>query len=146
MFLSILSALLAVWLVLRLLGLAIAPLGRGCRRLERAAGFWLWYLLQVQRASLQVALQALGRPVRVEPAIVAVSLIDDDERIGSLIAALLTLTPGSLALEYRPGQRQLFLHILDARSAAAVQAEVDALQHRLLRWLKPASLTERSLP
>ncbi|MCQ4348978.1 Na+/H+ antiporter subunit E [Pseudomonas stutzeri] len=146
MFLSILSALLAAYLAARLLGLAVAPLRRACRRLELALGFWSWYLLQVQRASLQVALQALGRPVRVEPAIVAVSLIDDDERIGSLIAALLTLTPGSLALEYRPGQRQLFLHILDARSAAAVQAEVDALQHRLLRWLKPASLTERSLP
>ncbi len=143
---ALLLALPLLWLLLRLAGLFIAPVAAFCRRGEALLWFWLWYLLQVQKASLQVARLTLLRPQQVTPAVIAVELLEADERIATLVALLLTLTPGSLALDYRPGQRQLFLHVLDAHSAATVQAEAHDLQCRLLRWLKPASLLARSLP
>jgi multisubunit Na+/H+ antiporter MnhE subunit len=139
-----LLSVLAMHLLLRLLGLLLPAARHLAWRAEQALGFVGWYAGQLLIASLQVAWLALSRPAQVAPAIVAVQLAVDNPRQATLIAALLTLTPGSLALDYRPGQRCLFLHLLDCRQAEQAQQAVDTLQARLLGWLRrhPAEISQ----
>ena len=51
------------------------------------------------------------------------------------IERLLTLTPGTMALEYLPESGLMYIHAIDAKEAAAVEAGVRAIESRLLRWI-----------
>jgi multicomponent Na+:H+ antiporter subunit E len=132
--LGVFAAFVAVYLALRL---AIDLLGirRYLRRLELGTTFAFWFVGEVFRASVDVARIVLGREVAPQPAVVAMRLARRDERFATLLGCLLTLTPGTMALDYRPESGLMYIHALDARTAAEVEAGVRAIERRLLRWL-----------
>ncbi|MFB8829287.1 Na+/H+ antiporter subunit E [Azotobacter sp. CWF10] len=131
---GLLAAFIALYLLCRLV-LPVQPLRRHARKVERGSVFILWFIGQVFLASLHVASLVLARRIRVEPAVVAVSLRRPEARLATLLGCLLTLTPGTLALEYRETEGTLFVHALDARNPAAVEAMLRELERRLLHWL-----------
>ena len=133
---GILLAFIALHLVLRLL--PIARNRRHAQWVERGCMFSFWFIGQVLLASVQVARLVLARRVQVEPAIVALRLQTRDERMVTLIGGLLTLTPGTLALDYRAEDDTLFIHALDARHEDEVTGMIRELERRLLHWLRPA--------
>jgi multicomponent Na+:H+ antiporter subunit E len=114
------------------------------RRVELGSRFIPWFIGQVLLASLQVARLVLARRVAVEPAIVAVRLRNQDANMVTLIGCLLTLTPGTLALDYRAADGTLFIHALDARQQMEVESMVRDLESRLLQWLAPTASGERT--
>lgn len=120
-----------------------ARLRQYARRVELGSRFILWFIGQVFLASLQVARLILARQVAVEPAIVAVRLHSQNANIVTLIGCLLTLTPGTLALDYRAADGTLFIHALDARQQMEVESMVRDLESRLLHWLEPTAHGER---
>ena len=105
------------------------------RRLELGVMFAAWFAREVLKASLDVARIVLSRRVAPQPAVVALQLRNPDERVATLLGCLLTLTPGTMALDYRPESGLMYIHALDARTAAEVEAGVRAIERRLLRWL-----------
>ncbi|WP_339462785.1 Na+/H+ antiporter subunit E [Pseudomonas sp. EA_105y_Pfl2_R69] len=113
------------------------------RRVELGSRFIPWFIGQVALASLDVARLVLARQVAVEPAIVAVRLRSRNAKMVTLIGGLLTLTPGTLALDYRAADGTLFIHVLDARQQMEVESLVHNLESRLLHWLEPAATGER---
>lgn len=132
--LGVFAAFVAVYLALRL---AIDLLGirRYLRRLELGTAFAFWFVAEVFRASIDVARVVLGRKVAPQPAVVAMRLARRDEGFATLLGCLLTLTPGTMALDYRPESGLMYIHALDARTAAEVEAGVREIERRLLRWL-----------
>ena len=105
------------------------------RRVELGSRFIPWFIGQVALASLQVARLVLARQVAVEPAIVAVRLRSRNANMVTLIGGLLTLTPGTLALDYDEEQGLLYIHTLDARRREDVTEILIELERRLLAWL-----------
>jgi multicomponent Na+:H+ antiporter subunit E len=73
--------------------------------------------------------------VAPQPAVLRMELACRDERFATLLGCLLTLTPGTMALDYRPGSGLMYIHALDARDAATIKAGVREIERRLLRWL-----------
>ena len=132
--LGVFAAFVAVYLALRL---AIDLLGirRYLRRLELGTTFTLWFVAEVFKASLDVARIVLGRKVAPQPAVIVLRLARPDDRIATLLGCLLTLTPGTMALEYLPESGLMYIHAIDAKEAAAVEAGVRAIESRLLRWI-----------
>ncbi len=132
--LGVFAAFVAVYLALRL---AIDLLGirRYLRRLELGTTFTLWFVAEVFKASLDVARIVLGRKVAPQPAVIVLRLARPDDRIATLLGCLLTLTPGTMALEYLPESGLMYIHAIDAKEAAAVEAGVRAIERRLLRWI-----------
>lgn len=112
------------------------------RRVELGSRFIPWFIGQVFLSSLHVARLVLARQVAVEPAIVAVRLRSHDANMVTLIGGLLTLTPGTLALDYRAADGTLFVHALDARQQVEVESLVRDLESRLLHWLEPTTRGE----
>jgi multicomponent Na+:H+ antiporter subunit E len=55
--------------------------------------------------------------------------------MATLLGALLTLTPGTLALEYDENRGLLYIHALDARQREEVTGLLNELERRLLAWL-----------
>ena len=132
--LGVVAAFLVIYLALRL---AIDLLGirRYLRRLELGTAFSLWFVAEVFKASLDVARIVLGRKVSPQPAVIALRLARPDDRIATLLGGLLTLTPGTMALEYEAESGLMYVHAIDARDATAVEAGVRAIERRLLGWI-----------
>lgn len=132
--LGILGAFIVSHLGLRLAA-PLLGIRRYVRRLELGTAFALWFAVAIVRASIHVARIVLGREVRPRPAVVKLRLARPDDRIATLLGCLLTLTPGTVALDYRPESGLMYIHALDADDADEVEAGVREIEHRLLRWL-----------
>ena len=132
--LGVVAAFLVIYVALRL---AIDLLGirRYVRRLELGTAFGLWFVAEIFKASLDVARIVLARKVAPEPAVVRMRLARRDDRIATLLGCLLTLTPGTMALDYAPTSGLMYIHAIDARDADAVEAGVREIERRLLRWI-----------
>ena len=132
--LGVVAAFLIIYVALRL---AIDLLGirRYLGRLELGITFTLWFVAEVFKGSLGVARVGLGRKVAPQPAVIVLRLARPDDRIATLLGCLLTLTPGTMALEYLPESGLMYIHAIDAKDAAAVEAGVRAIERRLLRWI-----------
>lgn len=105
------------------------------RRLELGVIFAAWFAREVLKASLDVARIVLSRRVAPQPAVVALQLRNPDERVATLLGCLLTLTPGTLALDYVAERGTMYIHAIDARDAEDVKDGVRAIESRLLAWL-----------
>ena len=132
--LGVAAAFLAIYVALRL-AIDLLGLRRYLRRLELGTTFTLWFVAEIFKASLDVARIVLGRKVTPQPAVVALRLARPDERIATVLGCLLTLTPGTMALEYVPASGLMYVHAIDAGDAAAVEAGVRAIERRMLRWI-----------
>lgn len=144
--LGVLVAFILVYLVLKL-GAGLMGLRAYVRRIELGTAFMGWFVVEVVKASVDVArvVFALGRAPR--PAIVPVRLARADDRLATVVGCLLTLTPGTMAMEYDPESSLMYVHALDAQSAEEVEAGVRAIESRLLAWVDagdtPAQAKER---
>jgi multicomponent Na+:H+ antiporter subunit E len=123
------------------LGLAVAHLALRVARGERggirktgpALRFVAFFAREVVVSALRVAYDVLAPRPRMRPAIVAVPLdVRTDGQI-TLLAILITLTPGTLALDVSPDRRTLLVHAMFAADADRVRREIKAgFERRIL--------------
>ena len=103
---------------------SLSPLG-----LLRFAGVFADALV---RSSLQVAALVLRPRLVLHPGVVAVTVPGDDDRLLTLLANSISLTPGTLTLEVDRDRRLLHVHVLDvgpdARDLPAVRADISRLE------------------
>jgi multicomponent Na+:H+ antiporter subunit E len=76
-------------------------------------GYFLWELL---KADIAVALIALKPRIgeRLKPGIIAMKLTGRSSGQISLLAALITLTPGTISIDCSPDREWLYIHCIDA--------------------------------
>jgi multicomponent Na+:H+ antiporter subunit E len=115
-----------------LLGVVVANLvlrfGRGrsarIRRTGLALRFVLFFAKEVVVSALRVALEVVRPRPRMRPAIVRVPLdVETDGQI-TLLAILITLTPGTLALDVSPDRGTLLVHAMFAGDAEQVRHDI----------------------
>ncbi|MFN3984003.1 MAG: Na+/H+ antiporter subunit E [Rhodocyclaceae bacterium] len=134
--LGIVGAFVLVYLVLKL-GARLISVGNYLRRLELGVGFAVWFALEIVRASIDVARLVVSARVQPSPAVIKLCLEDRREGVATLIGLLLTLTPGTMALDYDPDTGEMYIHALDAASADKVELGIRELERRLLDWMNP---------
>ena len=102
------------------------------------------FLVDVVRASVQVSRVVLRRG-HVRNAVVAVDLESSSDFVLTLVAAMLSLVPGSVVVEARRSTHTLYLHVLDVPDAEAAEAfrrSALALEQRVLAALPPRAPEE----
>ena len=86
--------------------------GRYFQKVPLVIGFVLFFVWELILANLRVLRHVLGPLDRLRPAIIAVPLdIKSDAEI-TLLANLITLTPGTLSLDVSTDRRTLFVHAI----------------------------------
>lgn len=140
--LGITGAFVLVYLVLKL-GENMFGAHQYSVRLERGTRFAFWFAKEVFKASFDVARVVFSVQVRPSPAIVRIVLSRRDERLATLVGCLLTLTPGTMALEYDPETGELYVHALDTLTVESVEESVREIESRLLEWMDPPEDTTR---
>lgn len=99
---------------------------RGWRGLARAAPFALLVTWDIVVANIAVARLVLGPPGRLRPAYVEVPLELEQPLAISLLASIVTMTPGTVSSDLSDDRRRLLVHVLDAPDPAAVVAQIKA--------------------
>lgn len=103
------------------------------RRPGRLAAYVLLVLWDILVANLKVAKLTLGPLSRLNPAVVEVPLDIEHPVVASLLAATVTLTPGTVSMDIDMVARRLTVHGLDVPDAEALVAEIkDRYERRLL--------------
>jgi multicomponent Na+:H+ antiporter subunit E len=102
-------------------------------RFVRLAGFFLWELVL---ANLKVALDVATPHYHMTPGVIRVPLdVKSDSEI-LLLAALINLTPGSVALDVSHDRKVMYVHVMYIRTPDAARAEIkDGFERRVLELL-----------
>jgi len=94
------------------------------------SSYFLWELV---RANLHMALLALRARPRLNPMIVAVPLYLEGDVPLTLLASLTGLLPGTVALGFSPDRRTLYVHAVGTPDSQAARSSVLEVERRLLR-------------
>lgn len=87
-------------------------MSRLLRRSVRGLGLGLYFLWELVLSSLQVSRAVVGPLRQLRPGILALPLdVEGDGRI-TLLASLISLTPGTLSLDVADDRRTLFVHAM----------------------------------
>ena len=105
----------------------------GEMRYGAALRFGALLLWDVLVANVRVARLVLGPVRRLHPTFFAVPLDIDHPYVTALLAAVVTLTPGTLSADYDRETRTLLVHGLDVTDPAAEAARIKARYERALR-------------
>lgn len=96
----------------------------------RFGGVFLWDVLV---ANVRVAALVLGPRARLRPAFFVVPLDVKDPYVTAVLAAVISLTPGTVSADYAPERHVLLVHGLDVGDPAAEAARIKARYERALR-------------
>lgn len=100
-------------------------------RLLRILRFVVVYVVDLARANALVAWEVATPSHNMTPGIVAVPVRVRGGRL-SLLANLITLTPGTITLDLAEDESVIFVHSLHLRSPDQLRAKVRALEDRVL--------------
>jgi multicomponent Na+:H+ antiporter subunit E len=132
---NIVMGLLVALLTVVLLPLPVVSIN-GRFRLAKLTPVFLRFLGGLVIASLQIAWQAIRPGQQPVSGIIGVTLRTDSELIMTMVAELISLMPGSLAIELDPRSHTIYAHVLATPTDAHVddfKAEVLRLEARLIR-------------
>ncbi|WP_102124644.1 Na+/H+ antiporter subunit E [Deinococcus planocerae] len=120
-----------------LLALFPRALGTGgyVRRVGAGLGFLGFFLRELTVANVQVALFALRPRPPLRPMIVAVPLRVRGDGPLTMLTAVITLMPGTVAMGFSADRRVLYAHAIGTPNVGAAHEAILAVEDRLLRVL-----------
>jgi multicomponent Na+:H+ antiporter subunit E len=110
---------------------------RAAVRTGRVLRFVLWFGWQFLRSNAAVAWEILTPGQQLEPAVVELELRCRTPLEIALMAGLVTLTPGTLALSTREDPPRMAVHGMHAGDVDAFRAQLRELEDRMLAALRP---------
>lgn len=102
----------------------LVPRAQGLRRLRIALGLIAVVLQDIVVANLQVARLILGPQDRLRPGFVPLALRVRDPQGITLLASIITMTPGTLSAELSDDRRHLLVHVLDLADPIELAAQI----------------------
>ena len=122
----------ALWITQRLRGQNIYFI-----KVRRVIGFGVYFLWEVAKANLRVAYDVLSPRQRIVPGIIAVPLDAKTDAEITVLANLITLTPGTLSLDVSEDKKVLYIHAMYVENVDQFRRELkDGLERRLLEVLR----------
>ena len=106
-------------------------------KLRQLISFAFFFAREVIEANLRVAHEVLTPRHHMSPAVIAIPL---DARTGAeitVLANLITLTPGTLSLDVSNDRRVLYIHAMYVKDVVQFKKDLkEELEHRLLEVLR----------
>lgn len=129
------QALLAVLLgvALPLITTRFALVWPPVRRPGKALVLAVLFLSDLLVANLVVAAYVLGLRGPIRPAFVEVPLASTSDDVATLLAGMVTLTPGTVSVDIDRARRVLLVHALVTEDPAAIAAEIKTRYEARLR-------------
>jgi multicomponent Na+:H+ antiporter subunit E len=106
-------------------------------KVHLAGGLALFFFWELVRANLRIAFDVATPSYHMKPGIIAVPLdVSHDAEI-LLLAMLINLTPGSVALDVSEDRRTMYVHVMYISSPEEAKAEIkQGFERRILRLFR----------
>ncbi len=108
-------------------------------KVPQVVRFGLFYLRQLILSNLRVAYDILTPTHYMQPGVIAVPLDAQTDAEITLLANLITLTPGSLSLDLSADRRVLYVHVMYVDRGSVDEARLaikNGLERRVLEVLR----------
>ncbi|MBA2557831.1 MAG: Na+/H+ antiporter subunit E [Chloroflexi bacterium] len=106
-------------------------------RARQVAVFLAFYLWELAQANVRVASDVITPGHRISPGVVAVPLDADTDVEITLLANLINMTPGTLALDVSQDRSVLYVHGMFIDDPAVFRAQIkEGLERRVLEMLR----------
>jgi multicomponent Na+:H+ antiporter subunit E len=107
------------------------------RKVPQAARFALYFVGELVLSNLRVARDVLTPRTYRRPGVVAVPLDQASDVEVTLLANLVTLTPGTLSLDVAPDRTTLYVHAMFVDDVESLRRQVkDGFERRVLELLR----------
>ncbi|MFC3862339.1 Na+/H+ antiporter subunit E [Deinococcus antarcticus] len=130
-----------------LLGYALLnffPDALGTRSYQRTSfallRFVALFIRELTVANVQVALLALHPRPDLKPMIFKVEIHPHTDTTLTLLAATVTLMPGSVVLGFSQDRREMFVHAIGLENTRTARASIHRVESALMAFLPPLSL------
>jgi multicomponent Na+:H+ antiporter subunit E len=105
-------------------------------RAYKVAGLAAFFLWELVRANLRLALDVATPRFQMKPGILAIDLDATKDSEILLLAMLINLTPGSVALDVTPDRKVMYVHVMYIDSPDAARREIkNGFERRVLEVL-----------
>jgi multicomponent Na+:H+ antiporter subunit E len=135
---NLIAGLVLGYFILLFAQRAIGPSGYFAK-VPQVARFALFYLWQLILSNLRVAYDVVTPTHHMRPGVIAVPLDAETDAEITLLANLITLTPGTLSVDLSPDRRVLYVHAMyiDHGDVAAARRQIkEGLERRVLEVLR----------
>lgn len=106
-------------------------------KLRQVMSFAFFFAWEVFKSNLRVAYEVLTPRHHMTPAVIAIPLDAKGDAEITMLANLITLTPGTLSLDVSSDRRTLFIHAMYVEDVAQFKKNIkQVLEHRLLEVLR----------
>jgi len=107
------------------------------KKIPKAISFFFYFVKELIVANLKVAFDIVTPKDYMQPGIVAVPLDAKTDMEITLLANLITLTPGTLSLDVSGDKKVLYIHTLYLDNTEKFRAEIkNGMEKRLLEVLR----------
>jgi multicomponent Na+:H+ antiporter subunit E len=116
---------------------ALGGLGRTARRALHAVSFVLFFLWELILANLRVAWEVVTPGLHMRPGIVAIPLDARTDAEITLLANVITLTPGTMSVDVSTDRRVLYIHAMYVDDPDALRRNIkNGFERRLLEVMR----------
>ncbi len=105
-------------------------------RILRAVWFLVWFLNKLVQANLLVAWEVVTPRHSMRPGIIAVPIRSRTDVEVTLLANVISFTPGTLSLEVSDDRSVLYVHALHVSTPEDLRRQVLAFEDKLLGVLR----------
>lgn len=118
-FVGFIFGLLSIWLVREQLGASLY-----FRKSRKIISLVFLFVYELVLSTLKVALMVIKPKLDFKPGIIAFPLLAKSDIEITLLANLITLTPGTLSVDVSDDKKTLYVHAIDATNPEAIVADI----------------------
>jgi multicomponent Na+:H+ antiporter subunit E len=105
-------------------------------KVPRFVRFIGYFIVELVKSNLRVAHDVLTRTHYMRPAVIAFPLDARSDGEITILANLISLTPGTLSLDVSTDRKVLYIHVMYLDDEAEVKAGIKYLESRVLELLR----------
>ncbi|MGP9468522.1 Na(+) H(+) antiporter subunit E [Halomonas citrativorans] len=105
-------------------------------RIPRIIGFLGFFLKELVQANLRVAFDIVTPPWHMQPGVIAMPLSARTEMEITLVANLISLTPGTLSLDVSDDRKVLYIHAMFLDDEEELRRNLKEMEHRALELFR----------
>jgi len=124
------------YLVILLMSRSISMRSDYPRKLPRACFFLLYFIEELIKANIKVAIDIVTPTFLGKPGVIGLELDAKTNFEITLVANVISLTPGTLSLDVSADKKILFVHAMYLTDEDQVRAELKNLERRLLKVMR----------
>jgi len=107
------------------------------RKVWRVLNLFSFFMIELIKANLRVAYDVLTPGLQIRPGVVAIPLDAQTDTEITLLANLITLTPGTLSLDVSADRRVLYIHAMYIDDPEHVRQQIkNGFERRVLEVLR----------